>query len=86
MFAQVHIEVPDELYDRFRETVLLFVVQEIPDCNMPLEMKMHKEENRQKNKERNKKVIRCRHETEKDPFVHTYDRLVSALWFDAYSS
>ena len=30
-FTQVDIEVPDELYDKFSEMSLLFVVQEIPD-------------------------------------------------------
>ena len=30
-FAQVDIEVPDELYDKFSEMSQLFVVQEIPD-------------------------------------------------------
>ena len=38
-FAQVDIEVPDELYDKFSEMSPLFVVQEIPNCNIPDEMK-----------------------------------------------
>ena len=33
-FAQVDIEVPDELYDKFSEMAPLFVVQEIPDYNI----------------------------------------------------
>ena len=42
-FAQVDIEVPDELYDNFSEMKLLFVVQEIPDRDIPKEMKIYKE-------------------------------------------
>ena len=42
-FAQVDIEVPDELYDKFSEMAPLFVVQTIPDCDIPEEMKMYKE-------------------------------------------
>ena len=34
-FAQVDIEVPDKLYDKFTEMAPLFLVQEIPDCNIP---------------------------------------------------
>ena len=37
-FAQVDIEIPDERYDKFSEMAPLFVVQEIPDCNIPEEM------------------------------------------------
>ena len=53
-FAQVDIEVPDELYDKFSEMSPLFVVQEIPDRDIPEEMKIYKEKNWQKNSERNK--------------------------------
>ena len=42
-FAQVDIEVPDKLYDKFSEMPPLFVVQEIPDCAIPEEMKIYKE-------------------------------------------
>ena len=42
---QFHIEVPDEVYDKFREIVVLFIVQEIPDCNITGKMKMYKEKN-----------------------------------------
>ena len=42
-FAQVDIEVPDELYDKFSEMSPLFVVQEILDCSIPEEMKIYKE-------------------------------------------
>ena len=44
-FAQVEIEVPDELYDKFSEISPLFVVQEIPDRDLPKEMKTYKEKN-----------------------------------------
>ena len=40
-FAQVEIEVPDELYDKFSEISPLFVVQEIPDRDIPEEMKIY---------------------------------------------
>ena len=42
-FAQVDIEVPDKLYDTFSEMPPFFVVQEIPDCAKPEEMKIYKE-------------------------------------------
>ena len=42
-FAQVDIEVPVELYDKFSEMPPLFFVQEIPDCDIPEEMKIYKE-------------------------------------------
>ena len=42
-FAQADIEVPDELYEKFSEMLLLCVVQEIPDRNIPEEMKICKE-------------------------------------------
>ena len=41
-FAQVDIEVPDELYGKFSEMSPLFVVQVIPDRDIPEEMKMYK--------------------------------------------
>ena len=44
-FAQVDIEVPDKFYDKFSVMVPLFVVQEIPDCNIPEQMKIYKEKN-----------------------------------------
>ena len=42
-FAQVDIEVPDELYDKFSEMSPLFVVQKILDRDIPEEMKIYKE-------------------------------------------
>ena len=47
-FAQVDIEVPDELYDKFSEISPLFVVQEIPDRDIPQEMKIYKKKTRRK--------------------------------------
>ena len=44
-FAQVGIEVPDKFCDKFSEMVPLFVVQEIPDCDIPEEMKIYKKKN-----------------------------------------
>ena len=42
-FAQVNIEVTDEVYYKFSEMEPLFVVKEIPDCDIPEEMKIYKE-------------------------------------------
>ena len=38
---QVDIKLPSEFYDKFREMVPLLVVQEIPDCDIPEEMKVY---------------------------------------------
>ena len=56
-FAQVDIEVPGELYDKFSEMPPLFVVQEIPDCDIPEEMKMYKEKTGRKTVKRTKKLL-----------------------------
>ena len=42
-FAQVNIEVPHNLKDKFSEMPPLFVVDEIPDICIPEEMKLYKE-------------------------------------------
>ena len=55
-FAQVDIEVPDELYDKFSEMSPLFVVQEIPDCDIPEEMKVYKEKTGRKTVKGTKKL------------------------------
>ena len=54
-FAQVDIEVPDELYDKFSEMSPLFVVQEILDCSIPEEMKIYKEKTGRKTVKRTRK-------------------------------
>ena len=56
-FAQVDIEVPDELYDKFSEMSPLFVVQEIPDRNIPEEMKIYKEKTGRKTVKGTKKLL-----------------------------
>ena len=56
-FAQVDIEVPDELYDKFNEMPPLFVVQEIPDCAIPEEIKIYKEKTRRKTAKGTKKLL-----------------------------
>ena len=56
-FAQVDIEVPDGLYDKFSEMSPLFVVQEIPDRNIPEKMKIYKEENWKKTVEGTKSLL-----------------------------
>ena len=57
MFAQVHIEVPDELYDKFSEMSPLFVVQEILDRNIPEERKIYKEKTGTKTVKGTKKLL-----------------------------
>ena len=42
-FAQVDIEIPNEVYDEFSEIVPLFVVHEILDRDISEEMKIYKE-------------------------------------------
>ena len=56
-FVQVDIEVPDGVYDNFSEMPPLFVVQEIPDCDIPEEMKMYKEKTGRKTVKRTKKLL-----------------------------
>ena len=56
-FAQVDIEVPDKFYDKFSEMAPLFVVQEIPDCDIPEEMKIYKEKTGQKTVKGTKKIL-----------------------------
>ena len=56
-FAQVDIEVPDELYDKFSEMSPLFVVQEIPDRDIPEEMKIYKEKTGRKTVKETKKLL-----------------------------
>ena len=55
-FAQVDIEVPDEL-DQFSEMPPLFVVQEILDCAKPEEMKIYKEKTERKTVKGTKKLL-----------------------------
>ena len=56
-FVLADIEVPDNLYDKFSEMPPLFVVQEIPDCDIPEEMKMYKEKTGRKTVKRTKKLL-----------------------------
>ena len=56
-FAQVDIEVPDELYDKFSDISPLFVVQEIPDRDIPEKMKIYKEKTRRKTVKGTKKLL-----------------------------
>ena len=56
-FAQVDIEIPDEHYDKFSEMAPLFVVQEIPDCNIPEEMNICKEKTDRKTIKGRKKLL-----------------------------
>ena len=71
-FAQVDIEVPDELYDKFSEMSPLFVVQEILDRDIPEEIKIYKEKTGRKTVKETKKVTGC-YESKKDPFIHAPD-------------
>ena len=56
-FAQVDIEVPDELYDKFSEMSPLFVVQEILDRDIPEEIKIYKEKTGRKTVKETKKLL-----------------------------
>ena len=56
-FAQVDIEVPDELYDKFSKMAALLVVQEIPDRYIPEEMKIYKEKTGRKTVKGTKKLL-----------------------------
>ena len=70
-FAQVDIEVPDELYDKFSEIAPLFLVQEIPGCDIPEEMKIYKEKTGRKTLNGTKKLLGVIKE-KKDSFVHSF--------------
>ena len=50
-------EVPDELYDKLSKMEPLFVVQEIPDCDIPEEMKIYKEKTGRKTVKGTKKLL-----------------------------
>ena len=56
-FAQVDIEVPNELHDKFSEMPPLLVVQEIPDRAIPEEMKIYKEKTGRKTVKGTKKLL-----------------------------
>ena len=56
-FAQVGIEVPDKLYDKFSEMSPLFVFQEILDCNIPQEIKIYNEKTGRKAVKGTKKLL-----------------------------
>ena len=71
-FAQVDIEVPGELYDKFSEMSPLSVVQEISDRDVPEEMKIYNEKTVRKTVKETKKVTGC-YESKKGPFVHAPD-------------
>ena len=47
----------DELYDKFSEMPPLFVVQKIPDCPIPEEMKIYKEKTGRKTVKGTKKLL-----------------------------
>ena len=56
-FAQVDIEVPNEVYDKLSEMASLFVVQEIPDRDIPQEMKIYQEKTYRKTVKGTKKLL-----------------------------
>ena len=56
-FAQVDIEVPNEVYDKLSEMASLFVVQEIPDRDIPEEMKIYQEKTYRKTVKGTKKLL-----------------------------
>ena len=56
-FAQVGIEVPDELYDKFSEMSSLFVVQEIPDYDILEEINFYKKKTGRKTVKGTKRLL-----------------------------
>ena len=56
-FAQVDIQVPVKLYDKFSKMKSLFVVQQIPERNTPQEMNMYKEKTGRKTIKETKKLL-----------------------------
>ena len=56
-FARVDIEVPAELYDKFSKMAPLFVVQEIPDRDIPEGMKIYNEKTGRKTVKCTKKLL-----------------------------
>ena len=71
-FAQVDIKVPGGLYNKFSEMPPLFVVQEIPDCAIPEEMKIYKEKTGRETVKGTKKLLGVM-KAKKDPFVYPLD-------------
>ena len=66
-FAQVDIEVPDELYDKFSKMAPLFKRFLIPE-----EMKIYKENTGRKSVTEEKKVTGC-YKGKKYSFLHAFD-------------
>ena len=56
-FAQVDIQVPVKLYDKFSKMKSLFVVQQIPERNTPQELNMYKEKTGRKTIKETKKLL-----------------------------
>ena len=56
-FPQADIELPHELYDKFSKMAPLFIVQVIPDCNIPKEMNIYKEKTGKKTIKVTKKLL-----------------------------
>ena len=75
-FRQADIEVPDKLYEKSSVMVPLFVIQEIPHCNIPIEWKMNKEKAGKKHQWN--QIVTKSYESKKYSFVHSFDPFVSA--------
>ena len=73
-FAQVDIELPDKFYDKLNEMEMapLFVAQEVPDRDIPKEMKIYQENTGRKTVKGTKKVTGI-YEGKKDSFVYYFD-------------
>ena len=56
-FVQVDIEVPNVVYDKLSEMAPLFVVQEIPDRDIPEEMKIYQQKTYRKTVKETKKLL-----------------------------
>ena len=56
-FAQIDIEVSNKFYDKFSKMAPWFVVQEIPDFDIPKEMKIYQVKTGRKTVKRTKKLL-----------------------------
>ena len=83
-FAQVDIEVPDELYDKFSEMARLFIVQEISDRDITEKMKIYKEKTGQKTVKGTKELLDIM-KAKKILFAHSPDQTVTATWLEVDS-
>ena len=81
-FAQVDIEVPEELKDRFSEMAPFFVVDEITE--VPEYMEKYREETGRKENKNARKTTGC-DESRKNLTLHSLVEMVYRAWFKSHS-